>query len=399
MFTEISHCRICESNNLSEVLNLGNQVLTGIFPKPGESIDRSPIILMRCKDCGLIQLKHTYNLSEMYNKNYGYHSDLNSSMVEHLKELAQYIEEMVSISPLDIILDIGSNDATFLRQFKQGIKIGIDPTAEKFSYGYEDIQGFSEFFPSENLTKFLSGRKVKVITSIACFYDLENPVSFAKEIEKTLSSDGIWVTEQSYLPSMVRNLAYDTICHEHLEYYGLKQIKEITDRAGLKIINVTFDYTNGGSFKVVISKTNSSYKANKSLIDTILYFEEIFNTEIIFEQFESEVYKHRDKIKTFLAELKSQGKVISGYGASTKGNVLLQFCKINSEQIDNIVEVNPDKFGKVTPGSNIPIIEENGSKGIDYFFVLPWHFKENILKRNNNRDYKFIFPLPEIEVV
>jgi spore maturation protein CgeB len=396
---EISACRICKDNQLEEIINLGNLHLTGIFPKPEEKINKSPLVLMRCKNCGLIQLKHTYNLTEMYGKNYGYHSDLNSSMVKHLKELALYVEDKVRISPQDIILDIGSNDATFLKQFKRGIKVGVDPTAEKFSYGYEGIQGFSEFFPSENLNKFLSGRKAKIITSIACFYDLEDPVKFAVEIEKLLSFDGIWVTEQSYLPSMVKNLAYDTICHEHLEYYGLKQIKEITDRSGLKIIDVDFDNTNGGSFRVTIAQENSRHEVNQTLIDAILYFEEIFNTKMTFEDFKNRVYNHREKIQRFLMELKSQGKNVSGYGASTKGNVLLQFCDITTDYIQNIVEVNPDKFGRVTPGSNIPIIEENGNEDMDYLFVLPWHFKENILKRNQGKKCKFIFPLPEIEVI
>ncbi|HNR64807.1 MAG TPA: glycosyltransferase, partial [Atribacterota bacterium] len=228
----IKNCRICKSDNIKEVLNLGNLYLSGIFPAPGEEINKSPLVLVRCCECGLIQLKHTYNLEEMYGNNYGYHSNLNSSMIRHLKELALYIEEKYSISPKEIIIDIGSNDATLLKQFSRGIKIGVDPTIEKFKEYYsENIQGFPDFFPSENLNKFLSGSKVKVITSIACFYDLEDPVYFAQEIAKLLSREGIWVMEQSYMPSMVKNLAYDTICHEHIEYYGLKQIKDIADRA------------------------------------------------------------------------------------------------------------------------------------------------------------------------
>ena len=154
MFIEINYCRICKSDKLKEILNLGNLYLTGIFPSPGEQINKSPLVLVKCFNCGLIQLKHTYNLTEMYGMNYGYHSNLNSSMIKHLKELAQYIEEMILISPHDIILDIGSNDGTFLNQFKRGIKIGIDPIAKKFANEYEDIQSFSEFFPSKNLNKF-----------------------------------------------------------------------------------------------------------------------------------------------------------------------------------------------------------------------------------------------------
>lgn len=397
---ELKNCRICNNSKIEDIIDLGNLAITGIFPSPGEIIDYCPLILCRCEICGLVQLRHTYSLDKMYGDQYGYHSNLNNSMVNHLKGLVRDIEDKVSITDDDIILDIGSNDATLLKQYKQGIKIGVDPTIKKFKEYYsEDIQGFAEFFPSENLTKFLANNKVKVITSIACFYDLEEPIKFAQEIAKILSLEGIWVTEQSYLPSMIRNLSYDTICHEHLEYYGLNQIKYIADRAGLKIIDVSFDDTNGGSFKVILALKSSTLKENKDLIDIILYLEKTWNSEEVFNQFEHDVYLHKEKIKFLLKNLKMQGKNISGYGASTKGNVLLQFCDINSSQIDNIVEINEDKFGKVTPGSNIPIIQEDGTNEINYYFVLPWHFKENILKRNKNKNVKFIFPLPKLEVI
>ena len=402
MFKEIEACRICKSKKLKEILNLGKQYLTGIFPLPGEEINKSPLVLMRCPSCGLVQLKHTYNLEEMYGYGYGYRSSLNSSMVDHLKEVVYNIEKRSNLSDTDIVLDIGSNDGTTLAQYSTGEKIGIDPTAEKFAGHYKpDIKVFPEFFPSKNLSDYLQGRKVKVITSIACFYDLEDPVCFARHIEELLAPDGIWLTEQSYLPSMIRSLAYDTVCHEHLEYYGLQQIKLIADHAGLKIIDVSLNDINGGSFAVTLAKKDSLYKENKNLINTILYFEEKWDNEAVFKEFKQKVVSHRNKIKIFLEILRGSGYKIAGYGASTKGNVLLQFCGISPELVYCIAEVNIDKFDSVTPGTGLPVLPEGKVKETkpDFFLVLPWHFKENILARHKERDFKFIFPLPEIKVV
>lgn len=395
MYKSINKCRICNSNYLDKIIDLGNLYLTGIFPKPNEQVDKSPLELCRCEKCGLVQLLHTYNLSKMYGNSYGYHSSLNKSMVNHLKDIVKYIENKININKNDYILDIGSNDCTLLKQYNKGIRFGIDPTAEKFSKYYpKNITPIYDFFPSNKLNEYIGNNKFKIITSIACFYDLEDPVYFAKSIYDLLDDNGIWIIEQSYLFSMIQSLSFDTICHEHLEYYGLQQIKYIADLSNLKIIDINFNNVNGGSFLVTLCKKESQLEIlKKDLINIILNCEKDINCKKTFDKFSQDVVECKENINNFIN--KKNG--IIGYGASTKGNVLLQYCGIDNKILPYILEVNKDKFGHETPGTKIPIINENkiNKEDFNYLFVLPWHFKDNILNRNKNRNYKFIFPLPK----
>ncbi len=344
----------------------------------------------------------------MYGSNYGYRSGLNSSMVRHLQNKVLRLEKFVGLTPKDLVLDIGSNDATSLKSYSVPCKkIGIDPTSEKFKKYYtEDIVRVPEFFSAEVFRKHCGDLKAKIVTSIAMFYDLESPLTFAKDVESILADDGIWHFEQSYMPTMLKNLSYDTICHEHLEFYSLQVVKNILEEAGLKILNVELNDINGGSFAVTACKKEAIYEVNHESIDALLNEEKVLglSTDKPYLNFAKRAQIHREKIKTLLDDLAKKNLKVLGYGASTKGNVLLQYCDITTEQISCIVEVNEDKFGSFTPGTNIPIISEDEGRKLkpDYYFVLPWHFKENILKRERKfleNGGKFIFPLPEIEIL
>lgn len=405
----INKCRVSNSNHLITVLNLGEQVLTGVFPKSkSETITKGPLELVWCPDSGLLQLAHSYPPEEMYGDNYGYRSGLNQSMVSHLSQKIQKLERQFQLKSGDIVLDIGSNDGTLLKSYKtNGIsKIGIDPTGKKFaSYYTNDIKLVPEFFSKE---QFLSAspKPAKMISSIAMFYDLENPISFAKDIYDSLTEDGIWHFEQSYMPSMLRLNSYDTICHEHLEYYSLGSVKKILDHAGFKLIDVEMNAINGGSFAVTAAKKMSSHKANHAVINWLLEQEDRMglNSPKLFRNFEDQVYRHREDLIRLIHSLLSDNKKIMGYGASTKGNVLLQFCGLTEKEITAIADVNPEKHGKYTPGTHIPIISEQEARAQnpDYFLVLPWHFKNSIIQREKEfleKGGKFIFPLPEIEII
>ncbi|MDP4008395.1 MAG: class I SAM-dependent methyltransferase [Candidatus Peregrinibacteria bacterium] len=408
-YTEIGQCRIGGGKNLISVLNLGNQVLTGVFPKTvSDEITSGPLDLVWCPDSGLLQLRHSYNPTEMYGENYGYRSGLNQSMVNHLTEKVRYLERLIELNPGDIVLDIGSNDATLLKAYgANGIKrVGIDPTGNKFSEYYtEDIQLVPDFFTAENY-KSINSEPARIVTSIAMFYDLDAPVKFAKEVESILHDDGIWHLEQSYMPSMLRLNSYDTICHEHLEYYSLGVMEKIMKAAGLKIVDVVMNAINGGSFAVTVAKIgNKNIPQNLVVVNWLLEQEDRMglNTPRPYRDFEERVFRHRDDLIRLVRGLVASGKTILGYGASTKGNVLLQFCGLTAKDIPAIAEVNPDKFGCFTPGTHIPIISEQEARAMnpDYFLVLPWHFKEGILRRE--KEYlknggKLIFPFPEIEM-
>ena len=409
-YKELSECRIGGGNNLVTVLNLGRQTLTGVFPSNAEEkVTVGPLELAWCPNSGLLQLKHSYEPSEMYGENYGYRSGLNQSMVNHLTEKVAYLERLASVKAGDVIVDIGSNDATTLKAYSTtGLRrIGIDPTGKKFAEYYpSDVSLISEFF-SEAAYRAVETKSAKVVTSIAMFYDLDSPIAFAQQIASILADDGIWHFEQSYMPSMLRMNSYDTICHEHLEYYSLGVVQKILENSGLRLVDVVMNAVNGGSFAVTAAKiSNKSIKTNHAVINWLLEQEERMglNTPRPYRDFEERVFRHRDDLTRLIRALNSDGKKVLGYGASTKGNVVLQFCGFTAQDIPAIAEVNQEKFGKVTPGTHIPIISEAEAKAMkpDYFLVLPWHFKDGIIRRE--KEYlasggRFIFPFPEIEIV
>jgi hypothetical protein len=401
---------VSASDNLVSVLNLGQQELTGVFPKTSQDeVTRGPLELVWCPDSGLLQLRHTYDSSEMYGDNYGYRSGLNQSMVDHLSSKVAYLERLVGLKAGETVLDIGSNDCTLLKAYGvQGIdRVGIDPTGKKFAQYYpDDVKLVPDFFSAEAYAS-TGAKPAKIITSIAMFYDLEDPIAFARQIEMSLASDGIWHFEQSYMPSMLRLNSYDTICHEHLEYYSLGVVKTILDAAGMKVVDVIMNNVNGGSFAVTATKKgNSAIRQNDAVIDWLLEQEDRMglNTPKPYRDFEERVFRHREDLIRLIKALRADGKTVLGYGASTKGNVVLQFCGFGPDDIPAIADVNPEKFGRVTPGTHIPIISEADAKKMnpDYYLVLPWHFKEGILRREReylNSGGKFIFPFPEIEII
>ena len=409
-YKAIEHCRANGDDHLVSILDLGRQTLTGVFPSSAQDeVTRGPLELVWCPSSGLVQLRHSYNPDEMYGANYGYRSGLNQSMVEHLTGKVRYLERLASVSPGDTVLDIGSNDATTLKAYSTPDlhRIGIDPTGVKFSQFYpDDIKLVPDFFSSAAF-RSVSDSPAKVVSSIAMFYDLEDPVSFARQICDVLAEDGVWHFEQSYMPSMLRTNSYDTICHEHLEYYSLDVVANILEAADLRLVDVVMNNVNGGSFAVTAArKSNTSLRSNATVIDWLLEQEDRMglSTPKPFRDFEERVFRHRDDLTRLVKSLVADGKTIIGYGASTKGNVLLQFCGFTPSEIPFIAEVNQEKFGRFTPGTNIPIISETEAAAMnpDYYLVLPWHFRSGIVQRE--KQYlagggRMIFPFPEIEIV
>jgi hypothetical protein len=409
-YRQLKACRTSGSDHLVPVLNLGHQALTGVFPRTAsEAVTRGPLELLWCPSSGLLQLGHSFAPSEMYGDNYGYRSGLNQSMVEHLGDKVRWLERLVALRAGDVVLDIGSNDATTLKAYATpGLRrVGIDPTGLKFAEHYPaGIDLVPDFF-SAAAYRSVCSEPARIVTSIAMFYDLDSPVEFARQVASILAADGVWHFEQSYMPSMLRSNAYDTICHEHLEYYTLDVVRRILDAAGLKLVDVVTNGVNGGSFAVTAAlRSSTRYAPNHAVINWLLEQEDLMGlgTTRPYREFEDRVFRHRQDLTRLIRSLRADGKKILGYGASTKGNVLLQFCGLTVDDIPAIAEVNRDKFGCVTPGTHIPIISEAEARAAqpDYFLVLPWHFKNGIVKRE--REFlqgggKMIFPFPEIEIV
>jgi NDP-4-keto-2,6-dideoxyhexose 3-C-methyltransferase len=409
MISPATKCRICGNPNLQTVMDLGDQMLTGIFPrKQTEQVTTGPLRLVKCSGgedvCGLLQLAHSYDLSEMYGLNYGYRSGLNTSMVRHLGEKVARLSRLVNLTPGDLIVDIGSNDSTTLQAYRSDLTlVGIDPTGVKFhSYYPPNIQLIPDFFSARLIKDRFPGSKAKVVTSFSMFYDLEEPMRFMSEVHEVLADDGVWVFEQSYMPAMLEMNSFDTACHEHLEYYGLRQIKWMCDRVGFDIADVEFNDVNGGSFSITVRKANERQRINEQ-VDKVLAAEQAMRLHELspYIAFSDRTQQFRRDFRAFLDAARAKNQTIAALGASTKGNVLLQYCGVTTRDISMVGEVNAEKFGAFTPGTWLPIVPESEVLAAkpDYLIVLPWHFRRHFLESPAYAGMKLVFPLPHIEVV
>lgn len=403
--TEITSCRICQSSQLTNVINLGEQYITSRFPIYGDwSTLKTSIIICKCDHCHLVQLRQTTFNKELYEYEYGYRSGISNTMKHHLQNYQKEILNIAKPLATDTVIDIGSNDSTMLQLYPSTMnRIGVDPTGKQFAHYYGDVSLIPTYFTRENVISIYPKLKAKIISSISMFYDLPDPVQFAKDIYSLLEDDGIWTCEQSYLPSMLTTNSIDTICHEHLEYYALYQIKEIADRANFKIINVLFNDCNGGSFRVYFAKRECNlYTECTNQIRAILEneFDIGIQTLELYEKFIIDCNYQISKLKDFI---QNSGKKILIYGASTKGNCLLQYANIGEKDIQYAVERNLSKVGKMT-STGIKIISEETMRQDypDYLLVLPWHFKDEIIKRENDfleKGGQIIFPFPEFQII
>lgn len=411
MASKISRCRICNNTNLLPIIDLGNQFLTGHFAQEPHdpSIASGPLSLVKCSGpsetaCGLLQLEHSYDLGTLYGDNYGYRSGLNKSMVEHLRSKVAKILSTYKPNSGAFILDIGSNDGTTLSAYPKDFQlIGMDPTAKKFLQYYPPhIQVISDFFSSKS---FLSATNCKadVITSFSMFYDLESPINFAQQIADSLNlEEGVWIFEQSYMPTMLKQVSYDTICHEHLEYYSLRQIDWILESVGLHAIDIELNNINGGSFSVVAAHKNAKYPVSESVTNLRKYEQSLHLDQLkIYMDFAKATEESRKNLLSVISKINHEYGKINALGASTKGNVILQYCGLTTDQIEAVGEVNSDKFNCFTPGSWIPIRPESEVLKHEnpYLLILPWHFREFFVSNTHIKNKKLLFPLPKIDIV
>ena len=414
--THRTTCRVCDSSALTPVIDLGDQYLQGSFVKPGKELPPSrkiPTRLVRCdpmKDeraCGLLQMEHTVPPEVLYSA-YWYRSGTNNTMRRHLQSIAEEAASLIGTDKARV-LDIGCNDGTLLGFYPVEFqKFGVDPSdvAQEI---HDKITVVQDIFPSDELERLLQDRPCDIVTSIAMFYDLENPIAFTEAVKKILAPDGVWVFEMSYMPTMLKMTSYDTICHEHLEYYSLAVIEYVLKQAGMKVINVTHNSINGGSLRCYATHVNNfKYKKDEWTQNIKAMRQEEFDFELDtdrpYKNFQERINVHRDELNSLLKGLKKAGKKIHIYGASTKGNTILQWCGIDNRIIDCAAERNPDKYGAFTLGTEIPIISEAESRAMnpDYYLVLPWHFKEEFLERERgtlSKGIGLIFPLPTIETI
>tara|TARA_B100000886_G_scaffold119914_1_gene80683 strand:- start:16086 stop:17303 length:1218 start_codon:yes stop_codon:yes gene_type:complete len=404
---KIKKCRICKSTNLKELFSFGKLCFTGKFPSKSQNIKKEPITLIICKTCELVQLGHSFDLNYLYGPDYGYRTGINKTMLNHVKKVVMNLSKKTKVKKNDFVLDIASNDGSLLKHYNKKINtFGIDPILEKYKNQYKNINyKIPDFFSAKKIMK-MTKKKFKIITALSVFYDSENPNKFIKDVKKLLTNDGVFLLEFADLASIVKNKLFDTICHEHLEYYSSKVIFNLCSINDLRVFDIKENDINGASKQYFICHQNSKYKSNHLKIKSILNSEKKLNLskENTYKKFFKIINNSKNKLNRFIKKAIKRKKIIHGYGASTKGNVLLQYYGINYKTIDYIAERNKNKYNLYTPGSRIKIISETLSRSYkpDYYLVLPWHFKKEILIREKEirkKGTKFIFPLPELKVI
>jgi len=339
----------------------------------------------------------------MYGANYGYRSGLNPSMVRHLNSRIGSILTRQPVGSGTVVIDIASNDGTSLCFYpSSSTRIGIDPTAEKYKDFYpSDVIRVCDFFSKESALAASQGQKALVITAFSMMYDLEDPTTFVSQVAEVLDPSGIFVFEQSYLPLMLERVAFDTVCHEHIEYYGIRQIDWILSTTDLEIIDVELNDVNGGSFAVTAAhqgRFEISPAVQRLRDEESNLWSDVSGR---LNRFRLSTKQLINDLKTFVQAELAQGMTIAALGASTKGNVLLQAAHLGPEEITQIGDVNPDKHGRFTPGSAIPIVSEDEvlAGNFDYYLVLPWHFKEFFLNSPRFRNRQLVFPIPHLSIV
>ena len=411
-------CRICGSSELAPVLSLGDQYIAGAFAEPsGEQpvSRRIPLELVRCdmtrdeQACGLIQLRHTVPGSILYHS-YWYRSGVNQTMTRNLHEIAARAAALVDLKPGDLVIDIGCNDGTLLDGYdvRDLLYLGFDPSdvgryaVEK---GYDVVR---DFYSYEQLRRRYPDRKARVITSIAMFYDLEYPRKFVADVEQALAEDGVWVLELHYLATMLEMNQFDAIVHEHLEYYSLAVIERLLAEAGLGVARAELNDINGGSIRLFVRRAghlpSDGEDANALQQIRVREFEMALDSPQPYARFAEATEKVGKELHEVCTRLVGEGKTIHVYGASTKGNTILQYADIDSALVPYAADRNPDKHGSETIGTKIPIISEQSSREMrpDYYLALPWHFMNEFREREREfleRGGQFIVPLPEVHFI
>ncbi len=414
----INACRICKSKDLTSIISLNEQFVATFTPKDDEKLslpEKYPLDLVRCdigknpNGCGLVQLLHSIPKDFLY-KRYFYRSGINKTMNENLAEIVQESISKVELDKDDLVLDIGCNDGTLLKNYhNMNLQlVGFDPAENMAEYSKKTgAKIIIDYFNEKSFKKRFGDKKAKIITSIAMFYDLDDPNIFVKDISKILDSEGVWIIELSYLPLMLKQNAFDTIVHEHLEYYHLNVLEKLFLKHNLKVIDVYLNDVNGGSIRLFIK-----HSKQKILDDALNRIKKIQNDEkeigLDTEKPYIEFYKRCEKLKektvSFIKNENEKGKKIFAYGASTKGNTLLQFYKLDNKEIKKVADRNSDKWGRKTVGTNIQIISEEEARksNPDYFFILPWHFLDEFIDREKeflDNGGKFIVPLPNFRII
>lgn len=403
---KIKKCRSCGSKDLTEVISLGKLYLSD-FVKTNRKPKSFPLRLVLCKKCYLVQLDFTAPSKYLYTERYGYKSGINQTMQAELEEIVKESLKRIGKNKGKIIaVDIGANDGTLLKSYPKNVfKVAVEPIKKfaKESRKYAN-KVVNDFFNYESYSKNVGNKKADIVTAISCFYDMEDPNQFIIDVKKILKDDGIFVIQQNYLMRMLQKKAFDNIVHEHLEYYSLLSLNNLLNKHGLEVFDAEERELNGGSFRTYIAFSGQR-KISNSVTKMQTKEKKLgLNKKRIYFRFTKIIIENKNKIREFIKKEVRKGKVFYLYGASTRGNTILQYFGLDNKYIKYAVERNPEKWGKIIASVGIPIISEGQARKDkpDYMLVLPWFFKEEFVKREKkylDNGGHLVFPLPKLQVI
>jgi len=417
--TYLKECKICGNTNLKKVLQLNEQYISATFVKSNVDNDltkiKTPLTLVLCSkennsnNCGLLQLLEITEPDLLY-RQYFYRSATNDTMRADLKDVVKSVSEIVGPKTGDIIVDTGSNDCTLLNFYDKNLTlVGYEPAKNiKYIDEGKNIKIFSDYFNSLDFKKNFNN-KAKIITSCAMFYDLVDPKKFAKDIEEILDDNGVWCVQISYLASMLKYNNFYDICHEHLSYYSIYSFEYLLDKLNLKCFYAQTNAVNGGSIRLFVCKKScTKYDKPDSIkdLEKLKEDEKKYNlkAEKTFIDFQKNITEIKNKTNIFVDKILKSNQKVLALGASTKGNILLQHFGLDKTRIPFISERNPEKVGLKCLGSDIELVSEDKARSIKpkAFVVLPWNFKDEIVKREKrylDEGGELMFPMPYPHVV
>lgn len=409
---EHKKCRVCFKKELQPIISLGEQYVVDFLDSEEQDTIKANLDLVLCNEsdggCGLLQLMHTVP-GELLYRNFWYKSGVNQSMRDALKNITDNIKDRIDLNSGDIVVDIGANDGTLLRSYGRAdlMLVGFEPAKnliEDTKIGTTKV--INDFFNFNSFEKEFPNKKAKVITSIAMFYDLEDPNKFVEDISKILNEEGIWIIQMNYLVTMLKNNSFDNIVHEHLEYYSLRSLEHLLTKHDLEVFDLEVNDVNGGSLRTYVKHKKCTKYTTTNNVNHIRNKEEEMELDKLepYKNFANRVIRLKEKTKDFINKEVKDGKKIYVYGASTRGNTLLQYYELDNNLIKAAADRNPVKWGKKIVGSNIPIISEEQARqdNPEYFLVLPWYFLDEFIERESKyleKGGKFIIPLPKFQII
>lgn len=393
----ITKCRSC-NGNVTEFLDLGVQY-TSDFREDDSYTPAYPIVAVLCDVCFLVQLRDTTPSYEMYHDNYGFKSGVSDSIKNDLKD---NVENALKFKPdATNWLDIASNDGTLLSYVPKSVyRVGVDPITKYCKMAEAHANTIvNDFFRAD----LLSDCYFDVITSISCFYDMDDPNKFVGDVAEVLAEEGVWVIQQNYLLPTMKFNAVDNFCHEHLEYYTLLSLEPLLERHGLEVIDLSTSMVNGGSLRTIVAHKGKFPVQDSVEKQRTIEKDENLDTKEPYEKFAKDVWKNLRELKLFVKDAKEDGKSVAILAASTRGATIWQAAGLGPDEIDYAIERNPEKVGKYFNAIGVPIISEEDARerNPDIMIMGPWFFADEILAREAEYLKKggvIVVPLPKLRV-